>query len=145
MMPIIVNMAHVAETGCVLDGVFGWHNDVRMLLTAEEFGWEIDDELREIMDRYDAGDSEYGSSDPEIIHDAMREAEDWLNDNTLAERKRDGKPCFWHGQWYTDDGDAVPDDEVQRYVWHWHDGSFFLSPICDDEENCDDDTCAHHD
>lgn len=142
-MPIVNGQEAVC--GLVLDGHFGWHNAVRMLQVAEGFGWEIDDELRTTMDRYDAGESEDDSADVEIIHEAMDEAEQWLNDMTLAERKSDGVNCFWHGQWYTDDGHGtpVPDEDVQRYVWHWHDGEFFLSPICDNEEECNDDTCAH--
>jgi hypothetical protein len=33
----------------------------------------------------------------------------------------------------------------EGWVFHWSDGEFYLSPICDDEENCNDDTCAHWD
>ena len=51
--------------------------------------------------------------DFEIVHDLMDDAERWLNE-------------------HTDDG----------YLWHWSDGEFFLSPMCDNDD-CDDDTCAH--
>ena len=28
-------------------------------------------------------------------------------------------------------------------IAHWHDGEFFVSPHCDDETTCTDETCAH--
>ena len=30
-------------------------------------------------------------------------------------------------------------------VAHWRDGEFFVSPWCDDADDCDDDECACHD
>jgi hypothetical protein len=114
MTTLLVNEQE-CSTGLVLDGHFGWHNHVRMLQTAEGLGWEIDDELQAVMDLYDSGDYDYDSNIPEIIFDAMQEAENWLNDRT-------------------DDG----------FVWHWHDGEFFLSPLCENGD-CNDDTCAHWD
>jgi hypothetical protein len=79
----------------------------------------------------------------------MDEAERWLNEHTPAECRDCGQPVESHptgwwshiglrGQcWRLSDGESV-----QGYLWHWSDGEFFLSPMCDDED-CDDDTCAH--
>lgn len=52
----------------------------------------------------------------EARHDAVDRIEQWLNENT---------PEGW--------------------LWHWRDGEFYLSPLCDDEENCTDEECAHWD
>lgn len=38
---------------------------------------------------------------------------------------------------------ALNDATPEGFVWHWSDGEFFLSPICDDGETCEDETCAH--
>lgn len=35
--------------------------------------------------------------------------------------------------------DATP----EGWVWDWVDGEFFLMSICDDEEDCTDEECAH--
>lgn len=35
--------------------------------------------------------------------------------------------------------DVTPDG----WVWDWVDGEFFLMPVCDDDETCTDETCAH--
>ena len=38
---------------------------------------------------------------------------------------------------------ALNDATPEGFVWHWHDGEFFLSHLCDDETTCEDETCAH--
>jgi hypothetical protein len=144
-MPI--TNGHEVNVGLCLDGHWGWHNHVRMLGIAEDLGWEIDDELRAIMTRYDAGESDPDGNDHEIVIDAMDEAERWLNDHTHAECMECGEDLTWsevEGSWVHGDGEHQADDRVRRYVWYWHDGEFFLSPICENGD-CDDDTCAHWD
>lgn len=150
-MPIVNGQEAVC--GLVLDGHFGWHNHVRMLEVAEGFGWEIDDELRAVMTRYDSGwkllngfsvevvDLVRVERDAlhEIIFEAMDEAERWLNDHTHGTRKCDGADVTWgevDGAWFLGDGTIVPDDEVQTYSWGWYDGEFFLSPVEDLEPTC---------
>lgn len=73
----------------------------------------------------------------------------------------------WTGYRYVDGPTPEPDEEWDDYtfdglaeiaaeaetalnnatpeglLWHWHDGEFFLSPLCDDEDTCTDETCAH--
>lgn len=36
------------------------------------------------------------------------------------------------------------DHTAEGFVWYWHDGEFFLAPMCEDGD-CDDETCAHWD
>jgi hypothetical protein len=126
MTTIYVN-GQECNTGLVLDGHFGWHNHVRMLEVAEGLGWEIDDELRAYMDLYESGDYDQDSNVPEYIFEAMDEAENWLNDHTQ------GFPL-----------EPEPGRPNISYIWHWSDGEFFLSPLCENGD-CDDETCAHWD
>ena len=111
----ITTNGHPVQTGCVLDGHWGWHNHARMIGVATDLGYELDDDAQALVDRYDAGDSDYESGDPEIVASIMDDAERWLNDHTT-------------------DG----------YLWHWQDGEFFLSPYCGGDEDCDDDECVCH-
>lgn len=49
-----------------------------------------------------------------------------------------------HTSWAADEAETALNDATPAgWMWHWHDGEFFLSPICDDENNCTDETCAH--
>jgi len=39
--------------------------------------------------------------------------------------------------------DRLNDATPEGFVWDWVDGEFFLMSICDDEEDCTDEECAH--
>lgn len=140
---------HNVTTGLVLDGHYGWHNHARMIAEAVGLGYVISDDDQAIVDRYDEGDSDPNGPDDEVVVDIMDSAERWLNEHTPGCCKDCGEPVESHltgwwshvglrGQcWRLSDG-----ENVQHYVWHWTDGEFFLSPMCDDQD-CDDETCAH--
>jgi hypothetical protein len=133
-----VNNHDYAEPGCWAAGHRGWYIGDRVIEIAEGFGYELDAEGQAVRERYYAGESDPESDDFEIVvgqGGIVDEAEQWLNDHTDGCRKSDGAHVFWHGQWYDDDGNAVPDEDVQRFVWHFSDGEFFLSP----EEDLDSD------
>lgn len=104
---------HEVVVGLVLDGHFGWHNHARMIAVATDLGFELDVAGQRDVDFYDSGETNDNDSVTEIVMDIMDDAERWLNE-------------------HTDDG----------YVWHWSDGEFFLSPMCENGD-CDDETCAH--
>lgn len=109
---------HTVETGCYAEGHRGWHAHAHVIELAEGFGFPLDDEARELVHAYDTNDhaDDDHNTRLEVVLDIMDEAEAWLNDHTTA-----------------------------GYVWHWRDGEFFLSPMCEDEDACEDDTCAHWD
>lgn len=47
--------------------------------------------------------------------------------------------------WLADECERLLNDALPAgTVAHWHDGEFFLSPMCEDGA-CDDETCAHWD
>lgn len=163
----IVNVNGIpAETGCYIDGHWGQYGPDRLAEIAEGFDWVPDDplddprELRNIADNLadDADDGVVNVHAPqgwteadawERHHEAAERILDWLNDHTHGTRKSDGADVTWgevDGAWFLNDGTVVPDDqEVRKFVWHWHDGEVFLSTICDDPDTCTDDTCAHWD
>ena len=151
----------LVNTGCVAEGSRGWYAGQRVIEEAQGLGWELDAEGQEAVDRYYT--SAWDSEDPadatfEIVvgqGGIVDEAAQWLNDNTPPTCPNCGQPAepsegqfgtsvgFWrhvNGQ-----GSCIYRlfDHVLSYVWYWHDGEFFLSPICDDEEECSDDECAH--
>ena len=135
-----------------------WHDDPRV--------------IRKIIDNIEAWGYPRNSGDMssegvgiiaslwEAHTESADDIETWLNQNTAPNCTECGGPMY-----STSDGfyrhiahpsqaatEANPDgcqisatDTVQRFVWHWHDGEFFLSPICDDPDECEDETCAHWD
>ena len=129
---------HEVIPGCVLDGVFGWHNDARMIAVATDLGFELDVAGQRDVDAYDTG--EYDNDGlAEIVHDIMREAEDWLNANTPACCFHCGKPVSLapSGWWFHD---SVEDkhacgvqaaDHATVYVWMWENGDFMLTEVDD--------------
>jgi hypothetical protein len=65
----------------------------------------------------------------------------WLRDDAIA---TDEMPGSEHMSWFAEEAEtALNDATPDGFVWHWHDGEFFLSPMCEDEEGCTDETCAH--
>jgi len=113
---------HDIEPGCYVAGDWGQYGPDHLADWATEFGWEpvkpSDDprvlrHFAELLDGAGYGPALRGTLWEWHI-EAADEIETWLNDHTS-----------------------------EGFVWHWHDGEFFLSPICDDEEECDDETCAH--
>jgi len=148
-MPI--TNGHPVETGCVLSSPYGWHNHARMIATAVDLGFALDVAGQRDVDAYDTGEYTHESL-TEIVMDIMDEAERWLNDHTPALCNDCGQPVELtdSGAWWVHispfDRQACGTffaDTAQHYVWHWHDGEFFLSPLCDDEDTCTDETCAH--
>ena len=142
---------HLVNTGCVLDNHFGWHNHARMIEVATGLGWDLSSEDWATVVLYDSGDSDPNGNDTEIVMSLMDDAERWLNDNTPSVCTSCGQPVQLtdSGVWWTHSGlqgdcEYRMMDHAQHYVWHWHDGDFMLSPMCDDGD-CDDETCAHWD
>lgn len=156
MTTVIVN-GHEYETGCVLAGHWGRHNHARMVLEAEGLGFPLDDEDRQTLDEYDRNDWDPQTQwHAEAVATMMDEAERWLNERTAARCAHCGL-VVWHNdaRWVHDgtplddptvceDGTSLTDEMVLSFVWHWRDGEFFLSPLCENGD-CDDDTCAHWD
>lgn len=154
---------HEVEVGCYAEGHRGWYAGQRVIEEAQGLGWELDAEGQAAVDAY------YGNeSTDEMLVDLVEivsgqggivdEAEEWLNEHTPMECLQCSEPMEWvdlgpiiyravhkaTGKMYCD-LPSKPMGKPQSYIWHWHDGEFFLSPICEDEENCTDDTCAHWD
>jgi hypothetical protein len=89
----------------------------------------------------------------EIRCDIGDEIEQWLNDRTPMVCLNCGETMCWEEDLYR----AIHDHnrrmycadgvmgKPQSYVWHWHDGEFFLSPTCEDPDDCEDLDCAHWD
>ena len=146
---------HEVSTGCVLDNHWGWHNHARLIATAVELGFPINDEEQATILRYDAGDDPDGSLAEVVAGQGgiMDDAEAWLNDHTPAECFHCGQPVELtdSGQWWRHVGlwrdtcGVQFADHARHYVWHWHDGDFLLSTLCDDPDECTDDMCGHWD
>lgn len=106
---------HALETGCYVEGHRGWHGHAHMISVATDLGFPLDVAGQRDVDAYDT--AEYDDDGlAEIVFDVMNDAESWLNDHTAS-----------------------------GYVWHWRDGEFFLSPLCENPDACTDETCAHWD
>ena len=116
-----------ADCGCYIDGHWGQYGASRLLAIADGMlGTSYFDDAAAAMTADHDPDDPYSSPLPsdgimtdelpgcEIVSEYADEAESALNDATPT-----------------------------GLVWHWHDGEFFLSPICDDDETCEDETCAH--
>lgn len=146
---------HPVQTGCVAEGRRGWYAGLRVIEEAQGLGWELDAEGQAAVDAY------YGGSDDLDIMEVVSgqggivdEAERWLNDHTPLECLDCHKPMEWRdgavdavhidtGFAYCTTGGVNMIGRPQGYVWHWRDGEFFLSRICEDhDENCTDDECA---
>ncbi len=137
-MPIV--NGHPAECGCYVEGHWGQYGPDHLADQAEGFGWSPDKPtddpriLRHFADQLmDAG------LDVILLWEWHSESGDdietWLNDHT--------EPGFG-GMVLAEPGPGLVEAPPKNYVWHWHDGEFFLSPLCENGD-CDDDTCAHHD
>lgn len=112
---IITINGHNLDTGCYIGGHWGQYGPGRLLVLADDIlGTTFYDDT--VAETAGTDDEKCDSGLPfsELVGWSADEAESALND-------------------------ATPDG----YVWHWFDGEFFLSPMCDDEESCDDGSCAH--
>lgn len=114
-----------ADAGCIVDGPAGIYGPRIVIELALEHGWAGEDanysasmDVRWMND-YEAGPSVQADC-AERVHEQggwLDEAEEFLNANVAPE----------------------------GFLFGWHDGEFFLSPICDnDDEGCDDDACWCH-
>lgn len=116
MSAVLVN-GQTTQTGCYVDGHWGWRGTARAISTAHELGYVMTQDDHDLVARW--VNDETMTDDDDSLTDAVLaiadESETWLNDHTA-------------------DG----------FVWHWHDGEFFLSPMCEDGD-CQDETCAHWD
>ena len=142
---------HAVQTGCVLDNHWGWHNHARLIFLAADLGFPLDEADADHVRAYDEdGDEDY----MEVVAGQggiMDDAEQWLNDNTVPTCRDCGEAMY-----ATSDGfyrhvgysngrtpcGVAATDTVQHYLWHWHDGDFFLSPYCGGDDDCADDMCA---
>lgn len=110
-----------AELGCYVEGHWGQYGPDRLAEIAEGFGLEFAEETedprywRAVADRWTDEGRDDMAGDAWTMHVEVAESiETWLNNVTTP-----------------------------GHIWHWHDGEFFLSSICDDPDDCTDDTCAH--
>lgn len=140
---------HAVTTGLVLDGHFGWHNHKRMIDVACDLGFPLPESDRVVLDAYDSGEHNEDMTH-EFVFEMMDEAEQWLNHNTPPVCTQCGEPVEWRPSgWFTHVGlrgqcSLRMSDTCQRYMWHWWEGDFMLSPWCgkeDGDPGCDDDTC----
>jgi hypothetical protein len=121
-----------------------------MIAEAVALGYSVSDADQAVIDRYDNDNSEPDSNDPEVVADLMDQAEAWLNDHTPSECLTCGQPVERtdSGAWWVHvglQGDCPTRfaDTARHYLWHWSDGEFYLSVLCEDSDSCIDDTCAH--
>lgn len=134
---------HTAETGCYVEGHWGQYGPDHLADQASAFGWEpttpLDDPrvVRAFLDFLEG--SGYGGYDAtgalwERHTETGDEIIQWLNEHT--------PPDQWAGMKLREPGPGM-DPITQSYVWHWRDGEVFLSPMCDGEEDCTNEECAH--
>jgi hypothetical protein len=115
------------ESGCWVEGHWGQYGPDHLADKVEGI-WEpetcLDDprEIRRIIDLIET----WGYDKHEHVRDVI--ASFW----ELRSEATDAIEQFLNE--HTPDG----------WMFHWRDGEFFLSPICEDGD-CDDDTCAHWD
>ncbi len=123
-MPMV--NGHHAETGCYVDGHWGQYGPDHLADQAETFGWRAD-----------------GDSDEYPLEGYGNDPRYWRR---VADRYGDKVPHAWDR--HIEAADAIEtwlnDHTEDGYGWYWHDGEFFLSPICEDGD-CEDETCAHWD
>jgi hypothetical protein len=103
------------ELGCYIDGHWGQYGPDRLADVAESLLGDVATPAADTIRvaRERIDAGDYDGDHLEILNDAADELEQLLNGATPA-----------------------------SFVWHWHDGEFFLSPLCDDLD-CTDETCAH--
>lgn len=128
-MPIV--NGHPAETGCYVNGHWGQYGPDRLADQAEAFGWCADGESEDYPNEGYQNDPRYWRrvADRHARHGDDREVDAWQAHSEAADAIE---------RW-------LNDRTEDGYVWHWHDGEFFLSPLCDDPDGCTDETCAHWD
>lgn len=155
---------HEAEHGCYIDGHWGQYGPDRLAEVAEGFGWStslspVDDPrvIRKVADDVEAmGYADAALAIWEWRTDAADAIEEWLNDRTPPTCIDCGRAMYPTSDgFYRHDGltNGTAVDlcghaatlDADHHVWHWRDGELFLSPLCDDDDDCDDDTCAHWD
>jgi hypothetical protein len=96
-MTVTLEKVEIWMSGVWLDGRFGWHNSYRVVLKAEEFGFVVPEEYRDVMDNYRTnGDSMYFTETDEqweAIH-GQGELSDMATD-FLQERAPEGYQFVW--------------------------------------------------
>lgn len=158
---------HPVQTGCFAEGHRGWYAGQRVIEVAQSLGWELDAEGQQAVDDF------YSQDDHDDLHEIVigqggivDDAEAWLNEHTPVLCAICGGEMEWRDGLYravhvatdhaycergiyTDPDEphgtinGAPMGRPQSYVWHWRDGEFFLSRICEDHDsNCTDDECA---
>ena len=104
------------DTGCYVAGHWGQYGPSRLLRIADDIlGTSFYEEAQNIRECRYCGSERMGDDHESMISEIADEAEMALNDATPV-----------------------------GHLWHWSDGELFLSPLCDDDDACDDDTCACH-
>ncbi len=120
------------ETGCVIDGHWGNYGLARML--------EITDDILGTAFHAEAA-TLYANTPPIIIVPTSDGFS--YKDGPLPTEPWDGFTFEFLNEIADDAESALNDATPEGFVWHWHDGEFFASPICDDDD-CDNEECAHH-
>lgn len=121
------------ETGCVIDGHWGNYGLSRML--------EITDDLLGTT-FHDEATATFALTRPTIIT-RNEDGTYAYEDGPLPTDPWDGFTFEFLDEIADDAESALNDATPGGFLWHWHDGEFFASPICDDDDDCEDETCAH--
>jgi hypothetical protein len=159
------------ESGCWVEGHWGQYGGDHLADKLDGIlDLEPDDDPRELRKRAEALEEQLGYKREPICDachqplDYRRDRERWVHvlwfrtigvrlelDHALwCGMSHDPKPTWpvasiWEAR--TEAIDRITDrlNELtpDGWTWDWVDGEFYLMPICDDEENCTDETCAH--
>jgi hypothetical protein len=96
-MTVCLEKISISMAGCWLDGHFGWHNSYRVVLKAEEFGFVVPEEYRDVMDNYctNGNSTFFNETDEqwEAVH-GQGELSDQATD-FLQERAPEGYQFVW--------------------------------------------------
>jgi hypothetical protein len=137
----LITLANGQEcvTGCVFDSHWGWHNTARLIHLASDLDViTLTDEEWAMVESYDDGTSEDG------YYEALRFIKN-LDDHGVKHFFRAEQTNTFEivHDMADEAGRALNEHTPEGFIWFWEGGDFFLSPICDEEEDCHDDTCAH--
>lgn len=75
------------ETGCYVAGHEGWHGVLSVIGMAEDHGFEVDDDDREHLAKFERGEDDEG-----YTYEIGDDAEQYLNDKVASE----GFSFGWH-------------------------------------------------
>ena len=133
-----------AELGCWIDGHWGQYGPDRLIAIAIAEGWELEGDDAALAQMAYARLDCIGSRDDAPLATLIAA---WVATHADMETAIDPEGeiisfiCELSEEALEYLNSICPDG----YLFHWHDGEMFLSPICNDPDNCTDETCAHWD